>query len=519
MKQLDVHRRFQWRGADLGRLLLLVGSLTVCLLYLPNHLYNPASRRIFITLGILGLWRYGWWFVHFVRSQIYARYVFPPLRQKAQALWDAGWRPKRILYMITTFREVQDTTERLIASLIHEVRATGIPARVFFGTYDDLDEQIITTYLKRHGEGVDLEVVFVRQNLPGKRIAIGLALRAMSRYGLNDDDLVVFMDGDTYLEPGALEKCLPLFAVCPELDALTTDEQSVIKGPRWMQWWIDMRLAQRQLAMQSIALSGKLLTLTGRCSFFRARYVVEEPFIRLVEADYLDNWLWGRFRFLSGDDKSTAYALLSKPGGTVLRYVPDAVATTIEYVEGGGFARVRQNLLRWSGNLLRNGRRCIALGPEQLGWFTWWCFIDQRLAMWTTLVGPVMAVLLTILLGPQMLLAAVVWILLTRLVLSVFLCYYAGRIYISFPFLLYFNQVTNAAVKCYLLFRLAKQRWRNRGDQKVAESMGWLPAFQNFMGSYLTHLSLVAFVFGLFALFVLNGVPRLPVVLHVFGLR
>jgi glycosyltransferase Alg8 len=519
MKQVDVHRRFHLSLADLGRFLLLVGALVVLLLSLPNNLYCPANRRIILTLGVLGLWRYTWWLVHFVRSQIYARYVFPPLRQKAEALWESGWRPKRVLYMITTFKEVRSTTEKLVASLVDEVRTTGIPARVFFGTYDDLDEQIIATYLRRHARGIDLELVFVRQNLPGKRIAIGLVLRAMSRYGVRDDDLVVFMDGDTYVEPGMLRKCLPLFAVCSELDALTTDERSVIVGPKWMQWWIDMRMAQRQLAMQSIALAGKLLTLTGRCSFFRARHVVEERFIRLVEADYLDSWLWGRFRFLSGDDKSTAYALLSQPGGAVLRYVPDAVATTIEYVEGGGFTRVRQNLLRWSGNLLRNGRRCIALGPEQLGWFAWWCFLDQRIAMWTTLIGVVMAMMLTALQGPQMLVAVVVIILLTRFVLSLFLWYYAGRVYTSFVWLLYFNQITNAAVKAYLLFRLAKQRWRNRGDQRVAENTGWLPAYQNFMGSYLTYLYLVAFVFTLFAVFLLDGLPPLPVVRHVLGWR
>ncbi len=519
MKQVDVQRRFQLRLADLGRLWLLMGTLVVLLLCLPNNLYCPANRRIILTLGVLGLWRYSWWMVHFVRSQIYARYIFPPLRRWAEVLWQSGWRPKRVLYMITTFKEVRSTTEKLVEALLNEVRSTGIPARVFFGTGDDLDERIIATYLRRHARGIDLDMIFVRQNLPGKRIAIGLVLRAMSRYGVRDDDLVVFMDGDTYPEPGLLRKCLPLFALCPELDALTTDERSIIVGPSWMQWWIDMRLAQRQLTMQSIALAGKLLTLTGRCSFFRARYVVQESFIRLVEADYLDSWLWGRFRFLSGDDKSTAYALLSQPGGTVLRYVPDALATTIEYVEGGGFTRVRQNLLRWSGNLLRNGRRCIALGPEQLGWFTWWCFIDQRIAMWTTLIGVAMAFMLAALQGPSMLLAAVVLVLLTRFVLSLVLWYYAGRIYTSFVWLLYFNQVTNAAVKVYLLFRLAKQRWRNRGDQRVAEGRGWLPAFQNMMGAYLTSLCLAVFAFTLFTVFLLDGFPQLPLVLHVLGWR
>jgi glycosyltransferase Alg8 len=519
MKQLDVHRRFRLYPGDLGRLFFFAGLLTLALFHLPNGLYCSANARIIMTLGVLGLWRYGWWLTHFVRSQVYARWVFPPLRKQAEALWESGWRPRRVLYMITTFREVQDTTEKLLESIIGECRSTGIPARVFVGTIDDLDERIMENYLRRQVAPLDLVVTFVRQNLPGKRVAIGLVLRAMSRYGATDDDLVVFMDGDTYLEPGLLRRCLPLFAVCPGMDALTTDERSVIVGPRWMQWWVDMRLAQRHLAMQSIALGKKLLTLTGRCSVIRAREVVQERFIRLVEADYLDHWLWGRFRFLSGDDKSTAYALLSKPAGTELRYVPDAVATTIEYVEGGGFTRVRQNLLRWSGNLLRNGWRCLALGPDHLGFFTWWCFVDQRIAMWTTLIGPVMAMNLIALQGLPMLFAAVVFILVTRFLLSLFLYYYAGRIYVSFPWLLYLNQITNSAVKVYLLFRLPKQRWRNRGDQRVQEGSGWLHRYQTITSCYLTGLYLTAFVLALFLFFFMPDLPPLQQVLHVVGLR
>src|SRR5579883_1052316 len=136
MKQVDVQRRFQLRLADLGRLWLLAGTLAVLLLCLPNNLYCPANRRIILTLGVLGLWRYSWWLVHFVRSQIYARYIFPPLRRRAEALWQSGWRSKRVLYMITTFKEVRSTTEKLVEALLNEVRSTGIPARVFFGTGD-----------------------------------------------------------------------------------------------------------------------------------------------------------------------------------------------------------------------------------------------------------------------------------------------------------------------------------------------------------------------------------------------
>ena len=64
--------------------------------------------------------------------------------------------------------------------------------------------------------------------------------------------------------------------------------------------------------MQSHALSERVLTLTGRFSVFRATHIVGHEFIRLQEADYLDHWLWGKFRFLSGDHKSSWYALLQQ---------------------------------------------------------------------------------------------------------------------------------------------------------------------------------------------------------------
>ena len=60
-----------------------------------------------------------------------------------------------------------------------------------------------------------------------------------------------------------------------------------------MQSWLSMRFAQRRLAMQSHALSARVLTLTGRFSVFRATHLVSHDFIRLQEADFLDHWLWG----------------------------------------------------------------------------------------------------------------------------------------------------------------------------------------------------------------------------------
>ena len=69
---------------------------------------------------------------------------------------------------------------------------------------------------------------------------------------------------------------------------LTTDEEVLCYGPRWIGAWLEMRFAQRRLAMQSHAVSDRVLTLTGHVDdarpwLSRARVVVHcsdrpEPF-------------------------------------------------------------------------------------------------------------------------------------------------------------------------------------------------------------------------------------------------
>jgi len=315
----------------------------------------------------------------------------------------------------------------------------------------------------------------------------------MSRHGIERDDLAVFMDGDSILGRGVIEKCAPLFALNAKLGAVTTNEEAVVVGPKWMQDWCDMRFAQRRLAMQSHSLSHKVLTLTGRLSIFRASHVVEEDFIHTIESDHLSHWLWGDFRFLSGDDKSSWFWLLRN--GHEMLYVPDAFAFTIENVEGNGYERVKQNLLRWSGNMLRNGSRALALGPRQCGWFIWWCVLDQRLSIWTMLTGPVAALSLSLTMGPAVLIAYLVWVLATRLLLSLALYFYAGRIYLSFPFLLYANQLLASVIKVHLLFRISRQRWVNRGDQRARHDAGYVFRFQKAMAGYLTAFYLAILFF------------------------
>jgi glycosyltransferase Alg8 len=503
----EARRPFRFRLRDLYGLTVYVAVILGAIAAIPAHTWDRLGSRLFVTIGVIGVWRYGWWLLHFVRAQVYAHVRFPRLRRASERLWREGWRPERVSYIVTTFMERPDTTQAVMAAIVDECRTTGIPTRIYLGSGLPKDEQVARDFLFRTAQNLDLDLVIVRQNRPGKRAALGLALRALSRAGLGPDEPVVFMDGDTILLPGFLRRCLPLFEVRRDLDALTTAEQAIVLGPRWIATWLDMRFAQRHLTMQSHALAHKVLALTGRCSVFRGREVMRDEFIRLVESDNLEDWLWGTIPFLSGDDKSTWFALLKKPGGSIMLYVPDAMVCTVENIAGSAWQRMRFNLLRWSGNAIRNSGRVIALGPRRIGWFIWWCVLDQRVSMWTGLLGPTAALLNLFWGDPGLSLVYVAWICTTRLLLSLPLFAYAGEIRPAFPLFLYMNQLANSLIKGYLTFRPATQRWLNRGDQRGRTSPGALSGFRERMADYVMVIWVTVMALGM-ALYI--GILRRP---------
>jgi len=108
--------------------------------------------------------------------------------------------------------------------------------------------------VRTHGADVDAEIVFLRQNQPGKRMAIGMILRAINRAGVGPDALVIFLDGDAVYGIDVLEKTCSRFGEETDLQALTTNEEIICDGPQWTQSWLAMRYAQHRLAMQSHAM-------------------------------------------------------------------------------------------------------------------------------------------------------------------------------------------------------------------------------------------------------------------------
>lgn len=87
--------------------------------------------------------------------------------------------------------------------------------------------------------------------------------------------------------------------------ALTTDEQADIPDAPAFRDRFDLRFTQRHVLMSSMGLAGRVLTLTGRMSVFRADLATDPGFIAQVHSDHVQHWRLGRVRFLTGADKFT----------------------------------------------------------------------------------------------------------------------------------------------------------------------------------------------------------------------
>ncbi len=485
---------------SLAYLLLLV----LLLLLVPAELVDADGRPFLFALGFVAMWRWGWGAVHLGRGLWYRLVNFPEMRAAAAALARQGPAAPAVFVVVTSYRAPTATTVAAFAAALRELAALDVPATLVAAVTDAAEEALIADLRRRVG-AERVELVLLRQDGTGKRAALGQGLRAVSRRAPPPDAVVVLMDGDTVVPAGGLRRLLPFFRLRPRLGALTVDTGTAGLRPGWVRDWFELRYAQRHLLMCSLALSRRLLVLTGRLSAYRAAAVTGAAFLDAIERDGIDHWRYGRLPFLTGDDKSAWYHVLRQ--GWDMLYVPDVRAHTVEAMPSGGFVAASFGLMvRWFGNMLRSNGRALRLGPRRVGLFLWWCLLDQRVSMWTTLAGPVFVLLLSLVFTPAFLLAYALWVAATRLFQAVVFARFAGRRFSPlFPPLLFYNQVMGALTKVYASFRLDRQRWTRQNVAAPAAGDGGWHRLWNW---YLHALALSAF---LYALALVAGALPVPV--------
>ena len=475
-----------WTGYPLAFLALM--------LLLPGNGLDPEVRRLVPLVGAIAAWRYGWQTIHQIRALIYRRRTFPRLRAMADTV-DAAETTPHVYFLITSYRMTAEANLSAYRALFHDVIDFGAPATIVAAITDGGDEMLIERLFASMTPPDRVSLILMRQAGTRKRDAMAAGLRAISRRNPAPGSAVVLMDGDVVPRPGTLARSLPFFGLMPDLGALTVDNDVGDSADgAWARAWYGLRFAQRHMLMCSVSLSRRVLVLTGRFSVFRAEIATDPSFIDIVEHDHLDHWRLGRIRFLTGDDKSTWFWLLQRRWKML--YLPDVSVTCIESLPSGSFLSSSIRLMqRWFGNMLRNNGRSIALGPRRVGFFTWWCLVDQRLSIWTTLSGPTFAVLISLSGRPEAIPMYLIWVMFSRLAQTGVIRLHRRHISPYYPVLLFYTQVIGSIVKVYMSFRLDRQSWTRQGIRTVGDG-GFRGLPRNALTIYLNVLAVSAFVFA-----------------------
>ena len=411
--------------------------------------------------------------INYSRALMYRFYMYPKIKKQIATLPDSLKYPKHLYFMIPSYKEEDWVSVETFRSILSEVQTIPSDVTIIVATAEVEEDAVIAKIFKAYRGDKKVDLIFQHQK-NGKRIAMGHALRAIAREyhkkGLHDPlGVTIFMDGDSYMESGFLAKLLPVFATDKNLGAVTTNEVAFIDTKsNWYKEWFNIKFGQRHIQFQSHSLSRKVMTLTGRLSAYRTEIVIKEDFISMVEHDILIHPLHGKFRFLMGDDKSTWFYLLKNQYNML--YIPDALCYSIESRDGN-FIELSISLpFRWNGNMLRNNSRALALGAKKTSLFIWFVILDQRLNMWTSLVGIASAIILAIFKSFYYLLFFFVWIIFIRLFQLLFIAF--GGHYVSLyslPIMLY-SQWIGSMVKIRAFYDLANQKWSKNGASQSSDA-------------------------------------------------
>ena len=451
---------------EMGEWMLLLAAIGGIALLLPRSTMIPGESHFLIAVGLVGVWRYAVRAVHFVRAMWFLHVSYPRLRERADLAGVAA-DPSHVYFLATSFRIDARTTGRVYRAIIEEAIACGYNTTVVASIVEYGDELLIRALWQRLDPPTRVSLRIVRIAGTGKRDGLAYGFRAISRDGPDDRALVAVVDGDSILLPGVIRRCAQMFHVLPKVGALTTNEFCTVHGGRVVREWHKMRFAERHLNMCSMALTHRVLTLTGRMSLFRANVVTTPEFIADVEYDSTLHWRLGRVKFLTGDDKSSWFSVVRLGWDTF--YLPDAAIQTVEHPPDPNFFRTSfQLMFRWYGNSLRQNGRARKLGPNHLGWFTYYVLQDQRVQMWTGLLGFAAALLASVRYNFYYLLAYLVWVGVSRYLLCVMLRMSGHRIGPLFPTLMYYNQIVGSVIKVIVLFFPDRQSWtRQKTKLKV----------------------------------------------------
>ena len=447
-------------------------------LALPRELFDPYQRKLIFILGAIGAYRYSWFVINNLRAYRYKKHKFKQVRQREQK---SGKEidPEHLFLVVTSFRISESVTIKVYRDAILDAIDSGYNVTLIASIVEISDERLIRKIFMHFDPPECINLVITRIKGTGKRDALAAGYRVVANTKNVDfnKSVVAVIDGDSIVTPGTFSKCSRLFGLDKKLGGLTTDEDSMlIKPPEtvseyiYLQWY-RLRFAQRNISMSSVALSDRVLTLTGRMSMIRANIVAEAAFVQTVQTDHISHWRLGKFTFLTGDDKSSLYHVMK--AGWRLTYVPDVMVYTVDELINSNFVLGSIELMtRWFGNQYRTNLKQLQVKDMRaiIGDFPWYSILDQRITKWMTPYGFFIALFGSFQWGIYIMFAYIWWILFSRLMMTFVYRLSRQDLHPLWPFFMFYNQFIGSFVKMYIWEHLYKQGWsRQKTKLKDAE--------------------------------------------------
>lgn len=452
------HLKTSPRGQAAGILALWLGLFAVLFSLLPDRVTNPADSAFIISIGLIGAWRWAWGGFHMLRAFTYTRLLFPKIRRAAEA--DPTLTGRHVAAVVLSWKMGDAMNAAVYGNLFRDMLDyCGTSGGTVLASVSSSQDIAIIRHVHA---GIDptgrIRLAFTLQDGSGKRAAMADALATLRNLGIPPDCPAILMDGDTLVRPGTIRTCAPILLHQKGMGALTLDNTPLVAGRTLDREWYRLRMAQRHVYMSSMALSARVLVLTGRWSMYRSQILTDPSFAATILDDVIHHPRLGRIKMLTGDDKSTWRWVVEQ--GWDVSYVPDASIYCLESLPGKGFVKDTVGLQkRWFGNMVRGGFKARRLGARRLGLFTWLALHDQQVSMWTPLFGLIFFGTAAALHDPVFLLVYLLWIALTRTVHSLLTGLLARRWHPLFPMLTYYGQIVGALIKIFVAHNPNVQKW------------------------------------------------------------
>ncbi|VTM08285.1 alginate biosynthesis protein [Pseudomonas aeruginosa] len=461
--------------------LVFLSLLMLLALAVPKTVFDADSKDFILLIGAVGIWRYSMGGVHFLRGMLFLHAVYPYYRRRVRQLGSAA-DPSHVFLMVTSFRIDALTTAMVYRSVIREAIDSGYPTTVVCSIVEMSDEVLVRSLWEKMNPPDRVSLDFVRIPGTGKRDGLAYGFRAISRHLPDDDAVVAVIDGDTVLDHGVVKKTVPWFKLFPNVGGLTTNEFCEVQGGYVMSEWHKLRFAQRHINMCSMALSKRVLTMTGRMSVFRAR-VGDQPRVHHRRRERPPGTLAPgplqvphrrrQVQLVQPDAPGLRHLLRARRGDQHGR-----ASAGEELHQGQPQADVPLVRQQPAAELARAQARCAAPGLVH----PWWCCSTSAsrcgpaCSAWWWRSSPASSTA-----SPSC------WCTCSgsaspRLVLTLLLSLSGHRIGPAYPLILYYNQIVGALVKIYVFFRLDRQSWTRQPtklERGLASFQRWFNAWSS----------------------------------------